>query len=98
MDNKIDKAKGFVKLAIKKIDIFIAESNFNEISQEKIMMFKENLQGILLELESGNLPPKGERRDWMGHVIVDSWPWPSSAVLLDLSETILAAEQAYSTI
>lgn len=95
---KTDKAKGFIKLAIKKIDIFIDERNFSEISQEQIVRFKENLQTILLELESRNMPSKENRKGWMAHVITDSWSYPKDSSLQDLSETIIQAERAYSEV
>jgi hypothetical protein len=52
--------------------------------------FRSKLVKMSEDIESGNMPPKSERRSGMGRVIVDSWP-----LAHPLGEKIICAERAY---
>ena len=54
---------------------------------------KQQLVGMVAQLESGHLPRKEQRLCGMGHMIADSWPVDSK-----LGEALLLAEQAYRSV
>jgi hypothetical protein len=59
-------------------------------TEAQLLRFKQVLELMLHEVETGNLRPQGQRSSGMGRVIVDAWPYHSPLALLTLE-----AEQAY---
>jgi hypothetical protein len=51
---------------------------------------QNQIEEMIVQLESGHLPPKNQRLRGMGHMIADSWPINSQ-----LGDALLLAEQAY---
>jgi len=51
---------------------------------------RETLRGYLAALEVGELPPRRERPEGLGRLVLDSWPYD-----LPLARAVLQAERAW---
>ncbi|MGC4000334.1 MAG: hypothetical protein QM767_24000 [Anaeromyxobacter sp.] len=60
------------------------------ICAEHLCTCRERLREYLASLEGGCLPPKRERPEGLGRIIVDSWGYD-----VPLANVILAAERAW---
>ena len=85
----ITTAKALVKRALQELEVVLRDKE-NTLPRGQLLRFREELERMHQELESGALPPKDMRYVGMAHVIVDSWPLNTV-----LGPLIVKAEDAY---
>jgi len=92
--NKIESARHKLTAAIQalnaELDRLIQAPAPQYTTKAQLLSFKQELELMLHEVESGNITPRGQRGRGMGQAIVGSWPYNSPLTLL-----IVEAEQAY---
>lgn len=82
--NKVIEAIDCINAELSKFD---KEFSYNK---ETLESFRNELEKIFAEIQSGILPPRNQRKRGMGRVIVDSWPINSP-----LGCKIISAEHSY---
>jgi hypothetical protein len=69
----------------------IESGETNELrSMQQLELIERELRKMIRALDSGELPPRGERAPGLWHIITDSWS-PTD----QLGEKVIAAELAY---
>jgi hypothetical protein len=62
----------------------------HELCPEQLGACRSTLRGYLTALDGGALPPKRDRAEPLGRLILDSWPFE-----VPLGQVILRAERAW---
>lgn len=88
MDRR-DKARALVLAALGDVEAELAASR-PCVCKEQLGACRETLRGYLAALDDGALPPRRERDEELGRMIVDSWPYDAP-----LGQVILQAERAF---
>ncbi len=90
MDRR-ERAKELVACALSEVERELAAPRYN-LCADQLGTCREILRGYLSSLDTGALPPRRERGEGLGRMILDSWPYD-----LPLGTAILQAERAWRT-
>ena len=88
MDRR-DRARTLVLSALDAIERELA-SPCHQLCPQELGKCRETLQGYLEAIDKGALPPRKERGEGLGRIVMDSWPFD-----LDLGNLVLQAERAW---
>jgi hypothetical protein len=88
MDRR-DRARSLVLSALEAVELEIASPR-HKLCPQQLGTCRETLRGYLDSIEKGALPPRRERGEGLGRMVMDSWPFD-----LDLGNLVLQAERAW---
>jgi hypothetical protein len=84
-----DRARELVLAALGEVEAEIRAPR-HRLGAADLGTCRETLRGYLASLEGGELPPRRERQEGLGRLVVDSWPYD-----LPLARAVLQAERAW---
>lgn len=85
------RARDLVAVALAAVEAELA-SPCHALCPVQLGTCRDTLRGYLAELERDALPPRRERGEALGKIIVDSWPFD-----VPLGPVVLQAERAWRT-
>lgn len=88
MDRR-DRARTLVLSALEAVEREIASPR-HQLCPQQLGTCRETLRGYLQAIDRGELPPRRERGEGLGRMVMDSWPFD-----LDLGNLVLQAERAW---
>ncbi len=88
MDRR-DRARTLVLSALEAVERELASPR-HQLCPEQLGTCRETLRGYLEAIDRGELPPRRERGEGLGRMVMDSWPFD-----LDLGNLVLQAERAW---
>jgi hypothetical protein len=88
MDRR-DRARTLVLSALEAVEREIASPR-HQLCPQQLGTCRETLRGYLEAIDRGELPPRRERGEGLGRIVMDSWPFD-----LDLGNLVLQAERAW---
>jgi hypothetical protein len=88
MDRR-DRARTLVLSALEAVEREIAAPR-HQLCPQQLGTCRETLRGYLQAIDRGELPPRRERGEGLGRMVMDSWPFD-----LDLGNLVLQAERAW---
>ncbi len=88
MDRR-DRARTLVLSALDAIERELASPS-HQLCPEQLGTCRETLRRYLDAIETGVLPPRRDRAEGLGRIVMDSWPFD-----LDLGNLVLQAERAW---
>jgi hypothetical protein len=89
MDDRRARARALIVQALDEVERELSEPR-HPISPGQLGTCRETLRGYLASLDGDALPPKRDRGEGLGRIVVDSWPYD-----VPLGNTILQAERAW---
>jgi hypothetical protein len=89
MDDRRTRARELLRAALSEVEAELATPRYG-LRSDQLGTCRATLAGYLAALDAGELPPRRERQEALGRVIVDSWPYD-----VPLGNTILKAERAF---
>ncbi|HEX9306183.1 MAG TPA: hypothetical protein VF912_03045 [Anaeromyxobacter sp.] len=89
MDDRRSRARALVAGALEAVEAELAAPR-NALRPEELGAARETLREYLAGIDSGALPPRRERGEGLGKMIVDAWPFD-----LPLGALVLRAERAW---
>jgi hypothetical protein len=88
MDRR-DRARTLVLSALEAVEREIMSPR-HQLRRDQLGTCRETLRGYLEAIEKDALPPRRERGEGLGRIVMDSWPFD-----LDLGNLVLQAERAW---
>lgn len=88
MDRR-DRARTLVLSALDAVERELASPGCR-LCPEELGTCRETLRGYLDAIDKGVLPPRRDRGEGLGRIVMDSWPFD-----LDLGNLVLQAERAW---
>lgn len=88
MDRR-DRARTLVLSALEAVEREIA-SPCHQLAPGQLGTCRETLRAYLDAIDKGSLPPRRDRGEGLGRIVMDSWPFD-----LDLGNLVLQAERAW---
>jgi hypothetical protein len=88
MDRR-ERARTLVLSALDAVEQELASPRY-QLRPEELGECRETLRGYLDAIDAGALPPRKERGEGLGRIVMDSWPFD-----LDLGNLVLQAERAW---
>jgi hypothetical protein len=88
MDNRVDRARTLIEAALREVEAELSSPRCG-LHPEQLCTCRQTLQGYLAALD-GALPPRKERAEALGKLVVDGWPFDAT-----ISSAVLAAERAF---
>jgi hypothetical protein len=88
MDRR-SRARELVALALSEVETELAAPRY-PLRPEQLGTCRETLRGYLAALDGGALPPRRERAEGLGRLVLDSWPYD-----VPLAQSVLQAERAW---
>jgi hypothetical protein len=88
MDRR-DRARELIKAALTEVEAERREPRYR-LLPEQLDECIATLQGYLATLDRGVLPPRRERPEGLGRMVMDSWPFD-----VPLANAVLQAERAW---
>ncbi len=88
MDRR-DRARELIRIALSEVEEERRAPRY-QLSFEDLDTCIETLRGYLSALETGELPPRRERPEDLGRLVLDSWPYD-----VPLANAVLQAERAW---
>lgn len=88
MDRR-DRARELIRSALAEVEAERRAPRYR-LSPEELDRCVETLQGYLAALDRGELPPRRQRPEGLGRMVMDSWPFD-----LPLANAVLQAERAW---
>ena len=90
MDRRL-RARELVATALTAVEAELAVPRYR-LCPEQLGTCRDTLRGYLDELDRGALPPRRERGEGLGRLVMDSWPLD-----VPLGPVVLQAERAWRT-
>ncbi|HEY6006113.1 MAG TPA: hypothetical protein VIV57_24750 [Anaeromyxobacter sp.] len=87
--DRLDRARTLVLSALEAVEREIATPR-HKLRPQELGTCRETLRGYLEAIDKGALPPRRERGEGLGRIVMDSWPFD-----LDLGNLVLQAERAW---
>ena len=84
-----ERARALVLAALSEVEAELREPSL-PLGAGELGTCRETLRGYLAALEVGELPPRRERPEGLGRLVLDSWPYD-----LPLARAVLQAERAW---
>ncbi|HEY6097872.1 MAG TPA: hypothetical protein VIW03_00485 [Anaeromyxobacter sp.] len=88
MDRR-DRARTLVLAALDAIERELASPR-HQLCPKQLGTCRETLRGYLEAIDKGALPPRKDRGEGLGRIVMDSWPFD-----LALGNLVLQAERAW---
>ncbi len=88
MDRR-DRARALVASALDAVERELASPR-HQLCPEQLGTCRETLRGYLDSIDRDALPPKKDRAEGLGRIVMDSWPFD-----LALGNLVLQAERAW---
>lgn len=85
------RALELVATALSAVEAELAAPRYR-LSAQQLGTCRDTLRGYLDELERGALPPRRDRGEGLGRLVMDSWPLD-----VPLGPVVLQAERAWRT-
>jgi hypothetical protein len=89
MTPRLDRARSLLEAALRQVEAEL-DDPAGRLCKVQLGTCRDTLRGYLGELEAGTLPPRRERPEGLGKLVVDRWPFDAP-----VSSAVLAAERAY---
>lgn len=89
MDNRRDRARTLVLSALDAVEKELASPS-HALCPKQLGTCRETLRGYLDAIDKGALPPRRDRGEGLGRIVMDSWPFD-----LALGNLVLQAERAW---
>ncbi|HEX9398968.1 MAG TPA: hypothetical protein VF912_02565 [Anaeromyxobacter sp.] len=89
MDDRRNRARALVADALAAVEAELSAPR-HAVRPEELGAAREALRGYLAGIDSGALPPRRERGEGLGKMILDAWPYE-----LPLGTLVLRAERAW---
>ncbi|BDG03096.1 hypothetical protein [Anaeromyxobacter oryzae] len=83
------RARDLLVSALAEVDAELAAPRYR-LGRDQLDTCRATLAGYLAALDAGDLPPRRDRGEGLGRIIVDSWPYD-----VPLGNAILQAERAW---
>lgn len=84
-----DRARELIQVALSAVEAERRAPRY-QLSPAQLDTCIETLRGYLAALEEGVLPPKRQREEGLGRLVMDSWPFD-----VPLANAVLQAERAW---
>jgi len=88
-DARRDRARELIKAALAEVEAERRAPRYR-LCPEQLERCVETLQGYLAALERDELPPRRQRPEGLGRMVMDSWPFE-----VPLANAVLQAERAW---
>lgn len=89
MSPRLDRARTLLEAALREVDAELANPACL-LCRGQLCACRETLAGYLAAVEAGALPPKRDRPEGLGKLVIDAWPFEAR-----VSSAVLAAERAF---
>lgn len=89
MNPRLDRARALLEIALREVEGELANPGCT-LCRVELGTCRETLRAYLAALDAGPLPPRRDRPEGLGKLVVDAWPFDAP-----LSSAVLAAERAY---
>jgi hypothetical protein len=88
MDRR-DRARELILVALSEVEAERRDQRYR-LHPEQLDTCTETLRGYLSALDQGELPPRRNRPEGLGRLVLDSWPYD-----MPLANAVLQAERAW---
>ncbi len=88
MDRR-DRARELILAALSGVEQERREQRYR-LCPEELDTCRDTLRGYLAALDRGELPPRRQRSEGLGRMVLDSWPYD-----VPLANAVLQAERAW---
>lgn len=88
-DARKDRARELIQVALTEVEAERRAPRYR-LRPEDLDQCIATLRGYLLALDRGELPPRRDRPEGLGRMVMDSWPFD-----LPLANAVLQAERAW---
>ncbi len=92
MEDRRNRARALVAAALDAVESELAAPRHG-LAPAQLGAVRDGLRGYLAALDAGTLPPRRERNEALGKLVMDAWPYD-----LPLATLVLQAERAWRTI
>jgi hypothetical protein len=89
MDNRRDRARELIQVALTEVEAEKRAPRYR-LCPADLDTCIETLRGYLAALERGELPPRRQRPEGLGRLVLDSWGYD-----VPLANAVLQAERAW---
>ena len=89
MNPRLDRARTLLTAALREVESEL-ETPRCGLCPEQLGACRDTLRGYLAALEGGALPPRRDRPEGLGKLVLDGWPFDAA-----VSSAVLAAERAF---
>ena len=89
MEDRRNRARALVASALAAVEAELASPS-HALCPKQLGTVREGLRGYLAGIDSNALPPRRDRDEGLGKLVVDSWPYD-----LPLGMLVLQAERAW---
>jgi hypothetical protein len=86
---RLDRARTLLVAALREVEAEL-EAPRSGLCPKQLGACRETLRGYLAQVEAGTLPPRRERPEGLGKLVLDGWPFEAA-----VSGAVLAAERAF---
>lgn len=92
MDNRLDRARALLEVALREVEAELASPR-RGLCPVQLASCRQTLLGYLAAVNAGALPPKKERPEELCKLVIDGWPFDAP-----VSSAVLAAERAFRNV
>lgn len=89
MNPRLDRARALLQDALRQVEAALADPSC-PLCRVQLGGCRDTLAGYLAAVEAGALPPRRDRPEGLGKLVVDAWPFDAP-----VSGAVLAAERAF---
>lgn len=89
MTPRLDRARALLLAALREVEAEQANPGC-ALCRTQLSACHDTLAGYLAAVEAGVLPPRRERPEGLGKLVVDAWPFDAP-----VASAVLAAERAF---
>lgn len=89
MNPRLDRARTLLEAALREVDGELANPGCS-LCKVQLATCRDTLRRYLAEVEAGTLPPRRDRPEGLGKLVIDAWPFDAP-----ISSAVLAAERAF---
>ena len=89
MNPRLDRARALLEIALREVEGELANPGCT-LCRSQLGTCRDTLRGYLAALDAGPLPPRRDRPEGLGKLVMDAWPFDAP-----LSGAVLAAERAF---
>lgn len=92
MNPRLDRARTLIEAALREVEGELADPGCT-LCKVQLATCRETLRGYLTAVEAGALPPRRDRPEGLGKLVIDAWPFEAR-----VSSAVLAAERAFRNV
>ncbi len=86
---RLDRARVLLEAALREVEAELANPGC-ALCKGQLGTCRDTLRAYLAAVETGTLPPKRERPEGLGKLVLDAWPFEAA-----VAGAVLAAERAF---